>query len=53
MSIMTSGPITSRRIGKQWKQCQILISWARKSLQMLTVAMKLDTCSLGENLLPT
>ena len=48
---MTSGPITSRRIGKQWKQCQILISWARKSLQMLTVAMKLkDTCSLEEKL---
>ena len=33
--------------GKKWKQWQILFSWAPKSLQTLTVAMKLkDTCSL-------
>ena len=25
--IMASGPITSREIGKQWKQCQTLFFW--------------------------
>ena len=46
--IMASGPITSWEInGKQWKQCQTLFSWAPKSLQMVTAAMKLkDTYSL-------
>ena len=46
--IMASGPITSWQIeGKQWKQLQILFSWAPKSLWMVTAAMKLkDTCSL-------
>ena len=40
--IMASGPITSWQIqGKQWKQCQTLFSWAPKSLQMVSVAMKL------------
>ena len=35
---------------KQWKQWQILFSWAPKSLQMVTPAMKLkDTCSLEES----
>ena len=35
---------------KQWKQWEILFSWAPKSLQMVTVAMKLkDTCSLEES----
>ena len=45
--IMTSGPITSWEIdGSQWKQCQTLIFWAPKSLQMVTAAMKLkDACS--------
>ena len=39
---------------KQWKQWQILLSWASKSLQMVTVAMKLkDACSLEEKLWPT
>ena len=34
-------------MGKQWKQLQTLFSWAPKSLQMVTAAMKLkDTCSL-------
>ena len=34
---------------KQWRQWQILFSWAPKSLQMVTAAMKLnDTCSLEE-----
>ena len=42
--------IPNRR-GKQWKQRQILFSWAPKSLQMLTTAMKLkDACSLEERL---
>ena len=40
-----------RMIGKQWKQRQTLFSWAPKSLQMVTAAMKLkDTCSLEEKL---
>ena len=34
-------------MGKQWKQWQMLFSWAPKSLQMVTAAMKLkDSCSL-------
>ena len=37
-------------MGKQWKQWQTLFSWAPKSLQMVTAAMKLkDACSLQEN----
>ena len=41
-------------MGKQWKQWETLFSWAPKSLQMVTEAMKLkDTCSLEENLWPT
>ena len=49
---MTSDPITSwQKIGKNWKQWQILFSWAPKSLPMVTAAMKLkDTWSLEENL---
>ena len=40
--IMAAGPITSRQIdGKQWKQCQTLSFCAQKSLQMVTVVMKL------------
>ena len=36
-------------MGKQWKQCQTLFFWAPKSLQMVTVAMKLkDAYSLEE-----
>ena len=38
-------------MGKQCKQWQILFSWAPKSSQMVTAAMKLkDTCSLEEKL---
>ena len=50
--IMASSPTTSWQIdGKQWKQWQILFSWAPKSLQMVTAAMKLkDACSLEEKL---
>ena len=46
--IVASGPITSWQIdGKQWKQWQTLLSWASKSLQMVTAAMKLkDAYSL-------
>ena len=34
-------------MGKQWKQLQTLFSWAPKSLQMVTTAMKVkDTCPL-------
>ena len=37
-------------MGKQWKQWQILLFWAPKSLQMVTAAMKLkDTCSLEKS----
>ena len=48
--IMASGPNTSWQIdGKQWKQWQFLFSWAPKSLQMVTTAMKLkEACSLRE-----
>ena len=52
MKIIASGPITSWQIGgKQWKQWQTLFSWALKSLQMVTEAMKLkDASSLEEEL---
>ena len=50
--IMASSHISSWQIdGKQWKQWETLFSWAPKSLQMVTAAMKLkDACSLEENL---
>ena len=39
---MASCPILhGKQMGKQWKQWQILFSWAPKSLQMVTAAMKL------------
>ena len=51
--IMASSPITSWEM-KQWKQCQTLLFWAPKSLQMVIAAMKLkDTYSLEEKLWPT
>ena len=52
--IMASSPITSWQIdGKQWKQWQTLLSWAPKSLQMVTAAMKLkDAYSLEEKQWP-
>ena len=48
---MASSPITSWQIVvEKWKQCQILFSWAPKSLQMVTAAMKLkDTCPFKDN----
>ena len=49
--IMTSGPITSWQVEKKQKKWQTLFSWAPKSLQMVTAAMKLkDACSLEEKL---
>ena len=33
-------------MGKQWKQWQTLFSWAPKSLQMVTAAMKFKRCLL-------
>ena len=50
--IMASGPITSWQIdGETVVQWQTLFSWAPKSLQMVTAAMKLkDACSLEEKL---
>ena len=50
--IMASGPIISRQIdGETMETVTDLFSWAPKSLQMVTAAMKLkDTCSLEEKL---
>ena len=51
--IMASGPITSWQIDGETREIvwQNLFSWAPKSLQMVTSAMKLkDTCSLEEKL---
>ena len=45
--IMASGPITSWLIDGEVVETENLFSWAPKSLQMVTVAMKLkDTFSL-------
>ena len=48
--IMASGPITSWKTdGETMETVQILFSWAPKSLQMVTAAVKLkDACSLEE-----
>ena len=53
--IMESSPITSWQIdGEKWKQWETSFSWAPKSLQIITVAMKLkDACSLEDKLWPT
>ena len=50
--IIASGPITSWQIGGETMEAVTdLFSWAPKSLQMVTVAMKLkDACSLEEKL---
>ena len=52
MKIMASGPITSRQIdGETMEKVRLLFSWAPKSLQMVTAAMKLkDGYSLEEKL---
>ena len=53
--IMASGPITSWQIdGETMERVTDFILGAPKSLQMVTVAMKLkDACSLEEKLWPT
>ena len=49
--IMASGPITSWQIDGETVETVKDFSWAPKSLQMVTAAMKLkDTCSLEEKL---
>ena len=50
--IMASSPITSWQIdGETMETLTDFISWASKSLWMVTAAMKLkDTCSLEEKL---
>ena len=53
--ITASGPITSWQIdGDTMETVRDFISWAPKSLQMVTAAIKFkDTCSLEEKLWPT
>ena len=53
--IMASGLITSWQTdGRKMESVAILFSWAPKSLQMVTAAMKLkDACSLEEKLWQT
>ena len=50
--IMASGPITSQQIdGETVETVTDFFSWAPKSLQMVTAAMKLkNICSLEEKL---
>ena len=49
--IMVSGPITSWQIDGETTETVTDYSWAPKSLQMVTAAMKLKhTCSLEEKL---
>jgi len=49
---MVSDPsLQGQQMGKQWKQWQILFSWAPKSLWTVTATVKLkDACSLEEKL---
>ena len=54
MKIMASSPIPSWQIdGEKWKQWQILFSWAPKSLQTVTAAMKLRRLLLGRKAMTT
>ena len=49
MTIMASSLITLWQIdGKQWKQWQTFFSWAPKSLQVVTAAMKLKEAGFLE-----
>ena len=52
MKIVAPGPVTSWQIdGETMETVTDFISWAPKSLQMVTEAMKLkDACSLEEKL---
>ena len=54
MKIMASSPITPWKIDEETMESETLISWAPKSLQMVTAAMKLkDGCSLEGKLWQT
>ena len=55
MKIMASGSNTSWHIdGETMETVTVFIFWAPKSLQMVTIAMKLNhACSLEEKLWPT
>ena len=54
MKIVASSPIISWQIDGETIETENLFSWAPKSLQMVTAAMKLkDDCSLEEKLRPT
>ena len=49
--IMASGPITSWQMDGETMEIEIFFSWAPKSLQMVSAAMKLKGAySLEENL---
>ena len=49
--ITRSGSIISWQIDEETMETKTLFSWASKSLQMVTAAMKLkDACSLEEKL---
>ena len=51
MKIRASDPITSWQIDGETKETETFFSWAPKSLQMVTAAMKLkDACSLEDKL---
>ena len=51
MKIMASSPVTSWQIDGETMETVTLFSWAPKSLQMVTAAMKLKgACSLEEKL---
>ena len=51
MKITASGPIISWQIDEETMETVTDFSWAPKSLQMVTAAMKLkDACSLEEKL---
>ena len=52
--IMASGPIISWQVDGETMETENFFSWAPKSLQMMTVAMKLkEACSLEEKLWST
>ena len=46
---MAFGPITSWQIGGETMETDILFSWAPKSLQMVTAAMKLKDAPWKES----
>ena len=48
--IMASGPITSWQIDGETMEIETLFSWAAKSLQMVTAAMKLKMLALWKTI---